>query len=339
MSKKKLIVTLAVVGVIGAVATVAAQGYRERRMGGHDRFDHGGGMGHSMGPGMHHGDDQRGMRGGRGMFGRDLTKDAFDTRTREQFARLDKNSDGVLDTAEIEASSNERTSNERMGRRHERFASSPGAGTPGQHMLQRFGAKDGKLTKPAFLDRIKARFAEADLTNDGRITDDDLPPMLRGRGMISTETLKGRGGPGRSLPMLGFLRDVEVKDGAVTLDSVLAGATKEFDRLDRNKDGTVDQTDFDGMRKEMTDYRVKRFVHQYGADKDGRVTKEQFYAKSAQRFAEADVNSDGRIGREDRGGRPGFGERMRERFMCRGERGGPGAPAAPGAPGAQPPKQ
>ena len=335
MSKKKLIITLAVVGVVGAVATVAAQGYRERRMGGHDRFDHGGGMGSNMGLGMDQSDDQRSMRGGRGMFGRDLSKDAFDTRTREQFARLDKNGDGVLDAAEIEAASNER-----KGRMRERFAGGPqggsGASGPSQQMLQRFGARDGKLTKAAFLDRMKARFAEADLNNDGRITDDDLPPMMRGRGMISTEALKGRGGPGRGLPMLGFLRDVEVKEGAITLEAVLVSATKEFDRLDRNKDGTVDQTDFDGLRKEMADYQVKRFIHQYGGDKDGKVTREQFYTKAAQRFAEADVNGDGRIGRDERGGRPGFSERMRDRYMGRGERGGPGGPGGQGGP---PPKQ
>ena len=333
MNKKKLIGTLALVGVVAAVVGVSAQGHRnwERRFGDRDG-------GHGMGPGTDRGAEGRqgDLRGGRGLFGRDLTKDEFDARTRERFARLDKNGDGVLDAAEIEAAASER-----MGR--ERFAGGrggPGAATPGQQMLQRFGAKDGKLTKQAFLDRIKARFAEADLNNDGKITDDDLPPMMRGHGMISAERLQGRGqGPGqggqdRGMPMMGFLRGVEIKDGAITLDAVLATATKEFDRLDRNKDGVVDQADFDLMRKDMADYGVKRFVHQYGGDKDGKVTKDQFFAKEAQRFAEADVNGDGRIGREDRGGRPGFGERMRERFMGRGGdgRGGPGGPGQPTAP-------
>jgi hypothetical protein len=44
----------------------------------------------------------RGRHGG--WFGpRSLTVDEYDTRTREQFARLDKNGDGIIDATEIEA--------------------------------------------------------------------------------------------------------------------------------------------------------------------------------------------------------------------------------------------
>jgi Ca2+-binding EF-hand superfamily protein len=346
MSKKKVIAAIALVALAGAAATVAAQGQRNwgQHNGGHRNGDHGGGMGLGMGPGMGQGDGMGDMRGRRGMFGRDLTKDEFDGRLRERFARLDKNSDNVLDAAEIEAAVTER-----MGRG--RFAGGQGgpgqpgmsAQPPAQMMLRRLGAdKDGKLTQQAFLDRVKARFAEADLNNDGKITDDDLPPMMRGRGLITTENIKNS-----RMPMFRFLRDVEVKDGAITLDAVLAGATKQFERMDRNKDGVVEQADVAAMRKEMTDYQVKRFIHRYGADKDGKVTKEQFFAKEAQRFAEADTNGDGVISREEIGGRPGFGQRMRERFMGRPERGpdggrGPGGPMGGppmGGPGGPPPKQ
>jgi Ca2+-binding EF-hand superfamily protein len=146
--------------------------------------------------------------------------------------------------------------------------------------------------------------------------------------------------------MFRMLCDIEVKDGAITLEAVLASAMKQFERMDRNKDGVVDQSDFAAMRKEMTDYQVKRFIHRYGADKDGKVTKEQFFAKESQRFAEADINGDGVISRDEMGGRPGFGQRMRERFMGRGgDQGGPrgdprGDSRGPmGGPGTPPPKQ
>lgn len=335
MSRKKMIAAVTVAALAGAaVATVGAQGHREWRQGGFDRRSfHGGGMGLGMGPGMGQHDGMGFARGRHGMFGRDLTKDAFDARLRERFARIDKNSDGVLDAAEIEAAVTDR-----MGRMRGR----PGPGGPGGDdaasaapkgpppmMLRRLGAdKDGKLTKQAFLDRVKARFAEADLNNDGKITDDDLPPMMRGRGVISTENIKA----GR-LPMFRFLRDVEAKDGAVTVDAVLAAATRQFERMDKTKDGVVDQADFAQQRKEMADYQVKRFLHRYGADKDGKVTREQFFAKEGQRFAEADINGDGVISRAEMGGRPGFGQRMRERFM--GPQGGP----RDGRPMPTPPKQ
>ncbi len=306
-SKKKVIVGVALVALAGAAATVAAQGHREWRRGG---YGHDGGMGHGMGMGLGMGPatgegDGMGQMRGRGMFGRDLTKDAFDAQLRERFARLDKNSDGILDAAEIEAGAMERMGGNR-GR-----GPDMGAQPGGQFMLRQLGAdKEGKLTKQGFLDRVKARFAEADLNNDGRITEEDLPPMMRGRGVIATENIKNS-----RMPMLRFLHDVEVKDGAITLDAVLASSAKQFDRMDRSKDGIVDQGDFAAMRKDMTDYQVKRFIHRYGADKDGKVTREQFFAKESQRFAEADINGDGVVGRSEMGGRPGFGQRMRERFM------------------------
>ena len=58
----------------------------------------------------------------------------------------------------------------------------------------------------------------------------------------------------------------------------------------------------------MVEYRVKRFIHAYGADKDGKVSREQFMAKAAERFAQMDRNNDGTISRDERPGRGhGFG--------------------------------
>ncbi len=348
MSKKKVIAAVALVALVGAAVTVAAQGHRQWRQHGfdHDAF-HGRGMRLGMGPRMGDGDGMGDMRGRRGMFGRDLTKDEFDTRLRERFARFDKNGDNILDATEIEAAVGERGRMGRGGRFARDADSQPGqpgqagpsgpnpsgqvgmsAQPPAQLMLRRLGAdKDGKLTRQAFLDRVKARFAEADLDNDGKITDADLPPMMRGRGLITAEGIRNSRNP-----MFRFLGDVEVKDGTITLDAALAAATKQFERMDRNKDGVVEQADFAAMRKEMTDYQVKRFVHRYGGDKDGKVTREQFFTKESQRFAEGDINGDGVIDRSETGGRPGFGQRMRERFM--GPRGPEGAPQ-----GGPPPKQ
>jgi Ca2+-binding EF-hand superfamily protein len=304
--RKKILIAAGAVLALGTVAVVTANAYR----------------GHPMGHFGFFGEEGHGRWG----FGRgSLTKDEFDGRARERFARIDRNSDGVLDSAEIEASLNER-----MGRRGPKGG--PGAGKMGERMGQHFLAmfddnRDGKASKDEFLGGVRKRFAELDLDNDGRITDADLPPMMRGRNLLSGPGGGMGRGPGG---MLGIFREADAnKDGVITLDEAMALGEKRFSEHDRNKDGAIDQVDFDALRKEMADYRVKRFIHHFGADKDGKVTREQFMAKSRERFARMDLNNDGTIARDEM---PGFGKgpgrgfrgKGREPWHGRGEETGPG---------------
>jgi Ca2+-binding EF-hand superfamily protein len=281
MSKKKLMITVGVIATLGAVAAVSAQGHR-------------GGRG------------EHGMRGdgdlGRpGMFSRSITGDEFDARTRERFARLDKNSDGFIDAAEIEAG---------MAGRRAAFGGRMGGGQMGERMIRMFDEnRDGKVTKEEFDAYVKNRFAEADLNNDGRISDDDLPPMMRGRNVLSGESgpMMGRGGMHGGM-MMGFLRGADAnKDGVITLEEALAHAGKSFAQFDKNKDNAVDKADFEAMSKEMADYQVKRFIHRYGADKDGKVSREQFTKQAKERFARADANGDGTLTRDELPGRGRWG--------------------------------
>ena len=170
MSKRKsLVIAAGVLLAAGAVATVAAQNHRR----------HGHGFGGPEMPG-------EGLGGGmeRGGFGQrgPVTKSDFEARTRERFARIDRNSDGVLDLAEIEASFTERanTWRQRMGQRFGKGEDGPvGApgGLSGERMIRRFDEnKDGRVTKDEFIGHIRRAFAEMDLNNDGRLTDDDLHP-------------------------------------------------------------------------------------------------------------------------------------------------------------------
>ncbi len=347
--KKTLLIAAGLLATVGALAAVSAQGHRGHGRGGFPEFGGGDGLGL--------GSPEGGMRG---RFAAPLTKDEFDSRTRERFARLDRNSDGVIDAAEIEASIAEQMSGSRQ-----KMGGGPGmrpGAAMGERMIRMFDTnKDGKVTKDEFIAVIKTRFAEMDLNNDGRITDDDLPPMMRGRNVLAGGDVGGGGmgmGPGNRMgrgmgggfPMLSWLRDTDAnKDGVITLDEALAAAEKRFATADRNKDGAIDKADFDVLRKEMVDYRVKRFIHQFGADKEGKVTREQFVQKAQQRFAQMDVNGDGTIGRGElpggggwfgRGhGQGGPGGRMRG-WMHGGDRDGEGGPmrgpGMGGAPGQQP---
>jgi Ca2+-binding EF-hand superfamily protein len=303
----------------GGVAAIAAVGER------------GGWRGH--GPGMGQG-WQAGEHRGRGMRARDITKDDADARTRERFARLDKNSDGFIDATEIETALAGR-----MGRGQGM------RGQMGQRLIQRFDEnRDGKVTKEEFANYLKKQFARADLNNDGRIGDDDLPPMMRGRNALSGDggMMMGRGGRRGGMggePGFSWLRGADAnKDGVITQDEAIGEGMKRFTQLDRTKDGAVDQADFDAMRKDMADYRVKRFIHRFGADRDGKVSREQFFKEAAERFALADLNNDGRITRDEMGrggGRHGRGHHRGGEPGAMG-RGpglmGPGQPG-PGGPG------
>jgi Ca2+-binding EF-hand superfamily protein len=302
MSKKrKILFTAATLVTLGGLAALAAGA----RHGGHHRGEQFG-LADSDPSDV---DAGRGQR--RGWFARGpLSADEVDARIRERFARLDKNGDGIIDAAEIEAGLAARMATH-MGSWRNRDQGQ--SAMPGTDLIRRFDEnKDGKVTKEEFLGGIKRRFAEMDLNNDGRLSDDDLPPMMRGRGMIA-KMASGDGaamGAGRGRQHQGgnaWLQGVDVKDGAITLDAVLAKAGAEFDRLDKNKDGVIDTADFELLRKDMADYRVKRFLHMFGADKDGKITKEQFTKVAKERMARMDLDRD--TGGHHRGRGPAAGER------------------------------
>lgn len=296
MSKKKVLIVAAILVAGGAAIAVSAPGQRlhDRMM---DRWSHGGGAGMGLG-----------MGGFAGNWRGDLTREAFDEKVRERFARFDANSDGAIDVAEIETALAKATK-DRRGRRHKHFAR--------HNHGDRRGMGNGRsVTKSEFLDSVRRRFALGDLDGDGKITDADLPPTMRGRGVLTDDQGFRRGPRGR---MFAFLRGADAdKDGAITLDEAVKAAGDRFDRMDRTKDGTLDRADRDVLVKEMTDYRVKRILHRFGATAEGKITREQAFKVAGEMFARFDRNSDGTISRGERPrwGRHGGGH---ERRMWRGQ--------------------
>ncbi len=290
-SKKFWIVTGLLVAGAGATA-VAAQGYMKRGYV-HEVHDRGG---------YHHGMDEfRGKR--RGWWRRGpVTKEDFDARTRTRFARMDANGDGVVDTDEARKLIERRM--ERRGRRwqrrRQRFA---------QRMMRRFDTdRDGKVTAAEFEGRVGEMFARFDLDSDGRITDADLPPMMRGREILSGKGWVGRRGHGRrGRRFMHILRDADANgDNTISLEEAQAAAAKRFARWDRNQDGAVDKTDIDALRQEIADYRLRRFMHRFGA-KDGKLTRDQFTKFRDERFARLDFNGDNQLSRDEMPMRRGRG--------------------------------
>lgn len=330
MSRGKTIALIAAVLLTaGSVAAISAGGPGGWRHHGGDGWGGPMGMGPmGMGGPMMGPDGPDGaMMGRRGMFGRgELTASEHEAQARERFARFDRNGDGIIDRAEIEAAFADMSARgpwrDRAGNRVER-------------VTRMLGGKDGRVTKDQALDTIKRMFDELDLDGDGRITDADLPPMMRGRGGLAAA------GPGmRRAPMGPFgqlLREAAAADGTVSRDAVLTLASRRFDQFDRNRDGVIDKADFDALRRDTADYRVQRFLHHFGAGTAGQVTRDQFMAKAKERFARLDADGNGTISRDEipfgrmRG--PGMGERMRHWWGSEGGRGdGQQAPGAPGQP-------
>jgi Ca2+-binding EF-hand superfamily protein len=297
-TRKTVLIVAGALLTVGAVAAISAPGGRGDRMGGPML----GGWGDM----------------GKGRWARQpMTEEEFDANTRARFARLDRNGDGVVDAAEVEAALAQRAA------RHK------GERKGGQRLLRRFDAdRDGTATRDEFMKSVADHFAQLDLNNDGRITDDDLPPAMRGRGVLTGNADGPRRGLGRRA--LGLLREADAdKDGVVTREEMVAAAERRFAGLDRNKDGKLDAGDADMLRRETADYRVQRFFHRFGASPDARVTKDQFYTKAKERFARLDRDSDGTITR---------GERWWQKGHRWHERGGRGR-EEPVEPGADPAKR
>ena len=254
----------------------------------------------------------RGDHDGRG-WGRgrqEMTEDDAMARARARFAKLDADSNGVIDRAEIEAHLESRSGRRGMGMGMGR-GRGRGMG-PMAGMMRRFDAdNDGKVTQDEFTKRVEERFARLDLDSDGAITDADLPPMMRGRNILSSDAGESRGwgrrGGRRGMArMIERLREANVdKDDRVTKDEVLAAATGRFAQRDRNSDGVIDEADREALMAEMKDYRVKRFLHRFGAVQAGEITRDVFLAKAKERFDARDLDDDGVIERGE-GGRRGW---------------------------------
>jgi Ca2+-binding EF-hand superfamily protein len=313
-------VAVAAVGftAAGALAERGGDGWHGRHHGG--GWQHHGRGGEKNGRyrhGRHHGEGRRGRRG-------PVSKEDYDAETRGRFARWDINGDGVVDRSEVE---------KRITSRMERRMHRRGGGGQGMRMINRFDEdRDGTVTKAEIETYVTRMFTRMDLDGDGKITDADLPPMMRGLDIIKGERPHFAMGLGREghegrrthgrrggMPMLRHMLGADAnKDGEITIEEAQAIGAKRAARFDRNGDGNIDQADRDALRAEMLDYRVRRFLHHFGANPDTGLTLEQFTTHRNERFARRDVDGDGVLSRRERRGGHGLGGGRGEHHGHRG---------------------
>jgi Ca2+-binding EF-hand superfamily protein len=218
-----------------------------------------------------------------------IKKSEFDEQTRARFARIDANNDKVIDADEAKALITSRMARRDHGRRHERQERRL------ERLMQRFDLNhDKKIERAEFDKQIAFFFDRMDLDGDGKITDQDLPPIMRGMGVLKGH-FRGHGmrhnrGPGR---ILALLRGADTNnDGEITRAEAEQAAGRFFARFDRNNDGVIEKADLEVLKNEMIAYRVKRFFHRYGGTKDGKLTLEQYTAARDRWFARWDANGD-----------------------------------------------
>src|SRR5690606_8089797 len=88
-------------------------------------------------------------------------------RMASRFEKMDLNTNGTLEASEVETAIKPRVTR-RVNR-----------------MISRFDQdNDGRVTREEFEKPARDRFAMRDINKDGRISEEDLPPMMRGRGIL-----------------------------------------------------------------------------------------------------------------------------------------------------------
>ncbi len=199
-----------------------------------------------------------------------ITLDEFLARRGPTFARFDKNNDGIIDAAEFQAAAKE------------------SADYWIKRFIKRFDAdRDGKVSKEEFAKARRERFAMRDLNDDGRIGLEDMPPRMRER-------------IGRWMGQEGKDGKDARKDGSpFTLERLLGRVDRQFARLDKDGDGFIDAKDLEPLAAERIAYASQRFFKRFDADRDGKVSKGEFDRFARERFANLDLDGDGKITEAD----------------------------------------
>jgi Ca2+-binding EF-hand superfamily protein len=183
----------------------------------------------------------------------------FEAAEAKRFVARDLNKDGILTAEELAAFS------QRFGRRK----------GWSDRLFERSDAdKDGKLSKQEFEQDQKAMFARLDKNGDGKLTSDESPRWFNRRAA-------NRGA------------DTQ------TLEDVLARAERRFAAMDTNSDGTVLKNEIDAAAAERQAHRVKREMHRFDANRDGKITQDEYMMSAKRRFSALDLDDDGRISADD----------------------------------------
>ena len=90
------------------------------------------------------------------------------------------------------------------------------------------------------------------------------------------------------------------RNGSVSKDEFMAERFADFKDTDTNHDAVADPAEIGAVMAEPASFRTKRFMKRTDANRDGKITREEFELGPRAQFAARDINNDGKLNAEDR---------------------------------------
>jgi hypothetical protein len=166
------------------------------------------------------------------------------------------------------------------------------------------------LTKAEMLARADARFDAADTNKDGQLS---AAERQAGRDKMRAGFEGRRGGRGGGGMGERMLARVDTNgDGLISRAESRAAAEARFARIDADSDGAIEAGEGrgfrDGRRRGGGRFGMRggrgvqgmRLAKMADVNKDGAISRAEYDAAAAQRFARMDANKDGKLDRADR---------------------------------------
>lgn len=89
------------------------------------------------------------------------------------------------------------------------------------------------------------------------------------------------------------------KDGDITREEMKAITDERFGQYDTSRDDLIEAQEVEQFMRARMEERlqrlVKRMTRRFDANRDGKVTKDEFSRVAIERFTQADANDDGKI--------------------------------------------
>ncbi len=183
-----------------------------------------------------------------------IEKDEIPERMKENIGRVDGNSDGAVDLAEFE-----KVAQFFGGRRPEGAPAGAPEGRPGpgpfMAVVRALDADgDGELSASEIADATKA-LAKLDKNGDGKLSRDEIgpPPGMRPEGRPAEATPTARPGGGAfAEQFLARLKEADKNgDKKISKEEAPDRLKENFDRLDSNSDGQLDESELKAMFERM----------------------------------------------------------------------------------------